>query len=182
MMNRVLACLLLALAASWSHAAPLKLLETPLLQEEVKAGKLPPVEKRVPETPLVVNVDGGAGPGQHGGTLNMLIGRGRDVRMLVVYGYARLVAYDSKLRIIPDILESIDAVDERVYTMKLRQGHKWSDGHAFTVEDFRYFWEDVANNKELSPTGPPSDLIVDGKLTECLSPFAPSRFVPQGTV
>ena len=38
-------------------------------------------------------------PGQHGGTLNMLIGRSRDVRMLVVYGYARLVGYDHVLSI-----------------------------------------------------------------------------------
>ena len=96
-------------------------------------------------------MDGGAAAGQHGGTLNMLIGRSRDVRMLVVYGYARLVAYDRELKIVPDILESIEVKDDRVFTMKLRRGHRWSDGQPFTTEDFRYFWDDVANNKELSP-------------------------------
>src|SRR3546814_4140000 len=30
-------------------------------------------------------------------------------------------------------------------------------------EDFRYWWEDVANNPELSPSGPPVDLVVEGK-------------------
>jgi peptide/nickel transport system substrate-binding protein len=93
----------------------------------------------------------------------MLIGRSRDVRMLVVYGYARLVGYDPKFNIVPDILESIDVKDDRIFTMKLRKGHRWSDGQPFTSEDFRYYWEDVANNKELSPTGPPSDLLVDGE-------------------
>jgi peptide/nickel transport system substrate-binding protein len=93
----------------------------------------------------------------------MLIGRSRDVRMLVVYGYARLVGYDRSLRIVPDLLESIEVKDERVFTMRLRKGHRWSDGQPFTTEDFRYYWEDVANNKELSPTGPPSDLLVQGE-------------------
>ena len=46
--------------------------------------------------PLVVNHRTFT-PGKHGGTLNMLIGRSRDTRMLVVYGYARLVGYDRNL-------------------------------------------------------------------------------------
>ena len=140
-----------------------KFIDSPALAAEVKAGKLPPVAKRLPETPLVVKLPAGAQPGQHGGTLNMLIGRSRDVRMLVVYGYARLVGYDANFNIVPDILEKIDVKDERVFTMTLRKGHRWSDGQPFTTDDFRYFWDDVANNKELSPTGPPSDLLVNGE-------------------
>ncbi|HTG96648.1 MAG TPA: ABC transporter substrate-binding protein, partial [Burkholderiales bacterium] len=124
---------------------------------------LPPLAKRLPEKPLVVTLPAGARAGQHGGTLSMLIGRSRDVRMLVVYGYARLVGYDQDFKIVPDILESIDVKDERVFTMKLRKGHRWSDGQPFTADDFRYFWEDVATDKELSPTGPPSDLLVNGE-------------------
>ena len=45
----------------------------------------------------------------------------------------------------------------------LRKGMKWSDGHPFTAEDFRYWWEDVANNDDLSPSGPPRVLLVDDK-------------------
>jgi peptide/nickel transport system substrate-binding protein len=149
--------------AAAAVAAPAKLVEPSSLEAEVKAGTLPPVAKRLPETPLVVTPQAGAQPGQSGGTLNMLIGRSRDVRMLVVYGYARLVGYDPKFNLAPDILESIDVKDDRIFTMKLRKGHRWSDGQPFTSEDFRYFWEDVANNKELSPTGPPSDLLVNGE-------------------
>jgi peptide/nickel transport system substrate-binding protein len=141
------------------------LVETPMLAEEVAARKLPPVRERVPETPLVVPMDAkGVQPGRHGGTLNMLIGRSRDVRMLVVYGYARLVVYDRDLKIVPDLLESFEVEEGRIYTLKLRKGHRWSDGHPFTSEDFRYYWEDVATNKELSPAGPPADLRVEGEL------------------
>jgi len=153
---------LLACAAA-SAAAQAKFIEPPALEAEVKAGKLPPIARRLPENPLVVRLPAGAQPGQYGGSLNMLIGRSRDVRMLVVYGYARLVVYDQNFNIVPDILESIDVKDDRVFTMKLRKGQRWSDGQPFTIEDFRYYWEDVANNKELSPTGPPSDLLVSGE-------------------
>src|SRR5258706_4426328 len=154
---------LLAVLAPLAAAAP-ELVETPMFKGEVAAGKLPPVLKRVPGAPLVVAFDGKSTvPGRHGGTLNMIIGRSRDVRMLVVYGYARLVGYDTRLQIGPDILESLEVQDGRSFTLKLRSGHRWSDGKPFTTEDFRYYWDDVANNAELSPTGPPRDLLVDGE-------------------
>ena len=158
----VLASLLVVGGASWA-TMPTNLVETPMLRDDVGAKKLPPVRQRLPESPLVVTMDGKtAEPGQHGGTLNMLIGRARDVRMLVVYGYARLIGYDRNLQITPDLLEGIDVKEDRIFTMKLRKGHKWSDGQPFTSEDFRYFWDDVANDKDLSPAGPPAELLVDG--------------------
>lgn len=163
-MRRIVAhCALLAAFACVSAAAA-ELVETPMYKDQVVAGKLPPVAKRVPSAPLVVGFDGKTtGIGRHGGTLNMIIGRSRDVRMLVVYGYARLVGYDTSLRIVPDILEGIEVQDGRSFTMRLRKGHRWSDGKPFTAEDFRYYWEDVANDKDLNPTGPPRDLLVDGE-------------------
>ena len=50
-----------------------------------------------------------------------------------------------------------------MFTLHLRPGHRWSDGQPFTAEDFRYYWEDVANNKELSPDRPAERLLVDGE-------------------
>jgi peptide/nickel transport system substrate-binding protein len=141
-------------------ACALTPVEPPMLRLEVSSGKLPPVQKRLPEQPLVVNVEQ---PGKHGGTLNSLVGRSRDTRLLVVYGYARLVGYDRKLELVPDILESFEVLEGRSFTLKLRKGHRWSDGHPLTAEDFRYYWEDVANNSELSPSGPPKDLLVEDK-------------------
>ncbi len=139
-------------------------IETPMLKDEVAQGRLPPVEKRIPRAPLVVKFDGEQRAGAtHGGTLNTLIGRARDVRMLVVYGYARLVGYDRKFAIVADIVESFEVREGRIFTFRLRKGHRWSDGAPFTTEDFRYYWEDVANNRELNPTGPPRDLLVDGE-------------------
>ena len=158
-MRRFALAALLAVASA-AHAY----VETPALAEQVRAGKLPPVDKRLPQKPLVVPLgEGGTTLGRPGGTLHTLAGRSRDTRLFAIYGYARLVGYDRSLKIVPDILESLEVQEGRTFTLHLRRGHRWSDGHAFTTEDFRYYWEDVANNKELSPSGPPRDLLVDGE-------------------
>lgn len=101
--------------------------------------------------------------GRPGGDLRMLIGRARDTRLLHVYGNARLVGYDRDLQLVPDILRSFEVEDGRVFTFKLRKGHRWSDGHPFTTEDLRFWWEDVALDPKLSPMGPPVRMTVDGE-------------------
>jgi peptide/nickel transport system substrate-binding protein len=137
--------------------------EPPSLAADVAAGKLPPLAQRLPSVPRIVDIDRtGWAPGRYGGELRMLMAKDRDIRMLVVYGYARLVGYDEQLHLVPDLLKSLDNVGNRVFTLHLRPGHKWSDGQPFTAEDFRYYWEDVANNKDLSPFGLPRALLVEG--------------------
>jgi peptide/nickel transport system substrate-binding protein len=116
-----------------------------------------------PDEPSVVEMNGYKSPGKPGGELNMLVGRAKDTRLMVVYGYARLVAYDEELQLVPDILKDVEVEDGRSFTLHLRAGHRWSDGQPFTSEDFRYWWEDVANNEQLSPTGPPALLYVEGE-------------------
>src|ERR687891_396470 len=122
-----------------------------------------PVSAGPPDEPSVVEMDGYKSPGNPGGELNMLVGRTKDTRLMAVYGYARLVAYNEAFELVPDILNDVDVEDGRVFTMHLRPGHRWSDGEPFTSEDFRYWWEDVANNEQLSPTGPPAELYIDGE-------------------
>lgn len=139
-------------------------IEPPVLQGAVDAGELPPITERLPAVPLLVDLEGeDLETGQYGGTLRTLIARARDIRLMSVYGYARLMGYTPDLDLVPDLLLAVDVVDDRVYTLHLRPGHKWSDGEPFTTEDFRYWWEDVANNEELSPSGPPAELLVDGE-------------------
>ncbi len=138
--------------------------ETPALAAMVDAGKLPPVAERLPAVPRVSVSGPNLSVGHPGGDIRMLVGRDKDVRLLIVYGYARLVGYNEKLDIEPDILEWLEVEDGRVFTMKLREGHRWSDGAPLTTEDFRYYWEDVANNEELSPVGPEVTFRVDGEL------------------
>ena len=156
-------------AAALVAAAPLSTAqaepkESPVLAEAVAEGRLPPLEKRLPEVPSVEPLDQDwQEPGRYGGRLRTLMAKARDLRQLYVYGYARLVAYDAQLELRPDILEKVDNEADRVFTLHLRPGHRWSDGQPFTSEDFRYWWEDVAKNDALSPAGPPIALQVDGE-------------------
>ena len=141
--------------------------ETPYLLDAVAAGALPPIARRLPERPSVVEVkQEGYEIGRHGGELRMLMGREKDVRMLVVYGYARLVAYDRNFELIPDLLQSYEVEGGRIFTLHLRRGLRWSDGHPVSAEDFRYFWEDIAGNETLAPFGPSRVLRVKGRLPQ----------------
>ena len=86
-----------------------------------------------------------------------------DLRMMTVYGYARLVGYDRSLKLQPDILLSYENASNRVFTLHLRPGHRWSDGSAFTAEDFRYQWEDVLTDKDMERGGLDPALYAGGK-------------------
>lgn len=162
---RLLALAVLFAASPAGHlAAQAGYVEPPELAAQVEAGTLLPVADRLPETPYVDPLDRPwQSIGRHGGQLRLLMGKSRDLRQMTVYGYARLVGYNPDLELVPDILESVEIEDNRVFTLHLRRGHKWSDGHPFTSEDFRYWWEDVENNEELSPAGITAELLVDGE-------------------
>ncbi|WP_227649953.1 ABC transporter substrate-binding protein, partial [Klebsiella pneumoniae] len=79
-------------------------------------------------------------PGQYGGTLRTIIGSQKDIRFMTIYGYARLVGYDEHLVLRPDVLESFESENDTVFTFRLREGHKWSDGSPLTTDDFSYWW------------------------------------------
>lgn len=150
--------------ASAAESIP-PLQESAFWQAEVDAGDLPPVDERIPDQPVIVDLEAkGREFGKQGGTLSTMVTRSKDIRQMVVYGYARLVGYNENYELVPDLLASYENEDNRKFTLRLRPGHKWSDGSAFNSEDFRYWWENVANHPQLSPAGPPDFLRVDGEL------------------
>jgi len=117
-----------------------------------------------PAEPRVVDFESlGKEIGKPGGTMQMLMSKPKDIRMMVIYSGARLVSYDNSFNLQPDILKSIEIVDNKTFTLKIREGHLWSDGEKFSSEDFRYWWEDVANNKTVMKGGVPRAMLVNGK-------------------
>ena len=131
---------------------------TPDARPRVSTGSSP-VQKRLPQQPLVVSVEK---LGKHGGTLHSLVGRSRDARCwssTAMRASSATTATSSSSRH-PRVLRSPGRPHLHA---RAAQGHRWSDGHPFTAEDFRYYWEDVANNKELAPAGPPKDLLVEAR-------------------
>ena len=154
-----LACWVAAPAMLFAFTSPAhagEIFEPPMLVPLVASGALPPVSKRIAEPPAVAElISNEQVLGVHGGEIETLVGRQKDIRLMTVYGYARLVGFDANLKLVPDIVEKIEVEDQRVFTFKLRKNHRWSDGQPFTAEDFRFYWENVVNNEELSPFGPP---------------------------
>lgn len=152
----MLRALILSFCLAVPAAAEITLHETPFLKGPISHGDLPEIADRLPEEPLIVDLEAkGRQFGTQGGTLRTMVTRSKDVRQMVVYGYARLVGYDHEYNLVPDLLRDFEVTEGRIFTFHLRKGHKWSDGKPFISEDFRYWWEDVANNAELSPGGPP---------------------------
>lgn len=138
--------------------------EAPALAKLVADGKLPPLAERLPVNPLVVDfAAAGKTIGRYGGDMRMLMGNVKDIGQITVYTYARLVGFDQNIDLKPDILEAADVVDGRQFTFRIRKGHKWSDGHLFTAEDLRYFWEDMVLDSELGREGIPSEMMVAGE-------------------
>jgi peptide/nickel transport system substrate-binding protein len=154
--------LTLLLLPQAAPATPLQ--EPPFLAPAVIAGNLPPIAQRIPTLPKAAILNrNGATPGEYGGDLITLMARAKDVRILFAYSYARLVAYTPDLTLESDILERMDVEDDRVFTLHLRPGHRWSDGQPFTAEDFRYWWEDVILDPNLPPDGPPTEMLTGGE-------------------
>ena len=133
MMRMMVAFLTVLLAAPAALAQEVDLVETATLSRTHE--DLPPVSERVPDEPLVVDLSArGRTEGVHGGDLDTIIGRVKDIRLINVWGYARLVGYDETFDLVPDILRDVEVEEGRVFTLHLREGHRWSDGTPFTAE------------------------------------------------
>jgi peptide/nickel transport system substrate-binding protein len=112
----------------------------------------------------VVKLEGDKVPGRHGGDLRILMSKDRDSRFVGAYGYARLLCWTPEHELVPDIAEAVE-VDEanKTFTFMLRKGHRWSDGKPFTSDDFRFYWEDLANNKALARFFGSTHLLAQGE-------------------
>src|SRR5579883_719335 len=147
-------------------AVPTKFNEAPALADQVKAGKLPPVEQRLPQDPLVitpqeqVGVYGGA---WHSGEM----GKADSAWMTRTLGYEGLVRWDLQWqKIIPNLASRWEvSSDGSEFTWYLRKGVKWSNGDPLTTDDIVFWYEDIILNPELtnSENPPPSWFTIDGK-------------------
>jgi len=134
------------------------------LEEAVAADDMPPMAERLPTVPRIIDLPAmGRETGQPGGQLDTLMGSIKDIRIMTVYGYSRLMGYNRQFRLVPDILRDMAVQNGRVFTLRLRPGHRWSDGHPFTTADFLYWWEDMATHPVLSPGGPPPEMMPHGE-------------------
>lgn len=128
--------------------------EAPMLAELVKQGKFPPVEQRLPKSPLVVTPVEEIG--QYGGTWRRAWLGLSDQWGPNKICHEHLVMFDKGgTKVLPNIAESWKVSrDAKVYTFKIREGIKWSDGAPLTTDDVMFWYEDFILNKDLTPTVP----------------------------
>ncbi len=145
-------------------AAPSGYSEAPSLAAMVAAGKLPPVEERLPLEPFVV----GPGvriveedlpdwePGVYSKEDEIL----RAPTTNPTWSYPCQHALESFLNtpehhtgpITGNLCSDWSVNDDCTeYSFTLRKGLKWSDGEPVTTEDIRFTWEDVLLNEEVTP-------------------------------
>ena len=126
--------------------------EAPMLAERVARGELPPLEQRLPNEPFVVE------PlheiGSYGGTVRVAHTRvhlwWHEVWNM---GLSRLLQTGPEGNVIPHVAAGWDfSPDAQTFTLYLREGLKWSDGHPFTADDILFWYEDVLLNETLTPS------------------------------
>jgi peptide/nickel transport system substrate-binding protein len=137
--------------------------QAPMLDEQVKAGKLPAVANRLPEKPFAETMVDGVG--KYGGTLRTtILANGDQYNLTRTIANELLVRWDPQWKkVMPSLAEEFKASDDATtYTFKLRKGLKWSDGQPFTADDIMFWYEDVFMNNALSPAKNPT-FTVAGK-------------------
>ena len=142
---------------------PASLKEAPMLTALVQQGALPPVEERVPLEPLVVRPLEGIGT--YGGTLRRgFTGPADDENGNRWVSGDKLVFWDyTGTTFVPALAKSWEFTEGgRIFTIRLRAGHKWSDGAPFTADDFVFWYEDIYTNPDLVPT-PHASFAINGK-------------------
>ncbi|MCC5843530.1 MAG: ABC transporter permease subunit [Verrucomicrobia bacterium] len=137
--------------------------ESPLLAELVAQGKLPPLPERIGPEPVVM--DGVDGIGNYGGSWYRIANSDGDVGVMTWrIGGARLARWSPLgYPIKPHLAKSWEVSEDlREYTVRLRRGIRWSDGHPFTARDILYWWE----HEILYFEGNPRQMLVLGQLGE----------------
>lgn len=129
-----------ALAAMMAAAGPVwAQQQSPMLDDAVASGELPPVAERLPANPLVITPVESVGT--YGGTWRSALRGGLDNAWIGrTVAYDGLVRYDREWKeIIPNLAESWEvSEDSRTFTFKLREGLKWNNGTPFTTADIAF--------------------------------------------
>ncbi|HSB79972.1 MAG TPA: ABC transporter substrate-binding protein [Candidatus Methylomirabilis sp.] len=139
--------------------------EAPMLAELVKAGKLPPVDKRLPDPSDVLVIKPLKEVGKYGGRWRRgFTGPADNENGNRIVSTDKILMWDyTGNKVAPSLAKDWRLSDDgRIATIFLRKGIKWSDGQPFTADDFIFWYNDIYQNKDLVPTQIP-ELTINGK-------------------
>ena len=166
MSSRIRVPISIFLIALWTHPSPKAAgselsgaiyREAPMLTKRVQRGELPPLEQRLPQEPMVVEpIDE---IGQYGGTWHRMMKGSSDFHAYGRCVYEQILRWkatpDGGTEIGPGLVREWEYTNgDKTLILHLRQGMKWSDGHAFSADDILFWWEKIARNKNLHSSIP----------------------------
>jgi peptide/nickel transport system substrate-binding protein len=142
-------------AAPAPTIAASKYKEAPMLADLVKAGKLPAVDQRLPQDPRVLTPLQEVG--EYGGTWHRAYSGLSDrwgPTKLIEEQLVRWNAPDvNTIQVVPNVVESWEQNSNATqFTFHFRKGLKWSDGQDVTIDDIKFWYNDMWLNKDLNPT------------------------------
>jgi peptide/nickel transport system substrate-binding protein len=144
---------------------PQKFGEAPMLAELVTAGKLPPVERRLPDPAELMVIRPVHQIGKYGGRWRRgFTGPADNENGNRIVSTDKILMFDyTGNTVIPCLAKDWRLSDDgKVCVVFLRKDMKWSDGQPFTANDFLFWYNDIYQNKELVRTGAP-EFQVNGK-------------------
>ena len=129
--------------------------QSPMLADLVASGDIPPIEDRLPSEPLVLEPVEEIG--EYGGTWRRSGGDdgiGRHKMATYIEPFTKRTRDLAAER--PNVItawEFNDALTE--VTLYFRKGIKWSDGVPLTVDDYVFWWNDMALDESVDVSVPP---------------------------
>jgi peptide/nickel transport system substrate-binding protein len=130
--------------------------QSPMLDELTKSGKLPQVVNRLPENPQVIIPPTQHGP--YGGTWRRFGTELADIQPYIAHRipYGNILRWSPQAdKLLPNLASKWDvSADNKIVTVYLRRGVKWSDGEPFTTDDILFWYNDVLQNEDLTPAIP----------------------------
>ena len=146
---------LLVITSLVGFATVLAFNENPMFAEKVKKGELPPVEERLPKEPFVVTPYDEIG--KYGGTLRGIsISYESGTSEIMSWRHVNMVRFDDDCStIVPNVAKEWKWNDDFTEILfRLREGHRWSDGAPFTVDDVVFWMDDIILNDEIHKATP----------------------------
>src|SRR5215469_4804480 len=136
-------------------AYPKTFKEAPMLDALVKAGKLPPVAKRLPDESQLLVIKPLHEIGKYGGNWRRAFtGPADHENGNRINSADKILTFDyTGTKIVPSLARDWKVSDDgKTTTSYLSKGEKWSDGKPLTADDFIFWYEDIYSNKNIVPT------------------------------
>ena len=118
--------------------------QAPELQAMESGGQIPPLRSRLPDLPPEIPAPDAVG--KYGGTLRHREGHYTNFGTVTRYMLEALMARSTPrgTHLYGNLAGSMETSDDlTTFTVSLRKGVKWSDGHELTTEDVMFAFEDI---------------------------------------